>query len=149
MIDPITKEILEKLTFPKIDVSPPKVFSTKPILKNLNDLEKRFGISLTKSFGPDAWYTRKGYKTIAVGIVVALIVAISYKVYKKFLSKAARSCKQLEGEKKNECMKKFRDYAKKARITALEKSKGLCNKSKNPQNCINKINNKVLNLRGN
>jgi len=146
MIDPITEYILMDF---KIDVSPPKIFSTEPFLKNLNNIEKRLGISLTKSFDSDPWYTRKGYKAIAIGIIIALVIGLSYKVYKKFLSKATKSCKHLDNEKKNECINKFKNDAKKARILAIEKSKGLCTKSKDPQKCLTKINIKLNSLRGN
>jgi len=141
MIDPITKYILEVY-----DVSPPEAFKGVDFLKMINDLENKLGIPLTTNI-TDTWYTRKGYKAIGIGIVVGLISLLSYKVYKKYISKAARACKQFKGDQKNTCMEKHRGEAKKARIMALEKSKSLCAKSKDPKLCVAKIKHKIRKLK--
>jgi len=85
--------------------------------------------------------SNSGKAGIVVGIVA--IIAASYYVYKRFLSKAARSCKGLSGNQKTICITKFKIAGAKAAIQKLEQSKQLCRKNSNPENCVRSINMRI------
>lgn len=82
--------------------------------------------------------------TVTAGVIVsasaiALLVWLVGKFYKIKLSKAAKACKQYSGDKKKQCMKKFNTDAVKSKVSLLQKSKSVCNRSKNPEKCKAKI----------
>lgn len=80
---------------------------------------------------------------IAISVLIAAILTASYVVYKKYLSKAARVCKDYKGMKRKECIVKFEKEAIKAKISSLMKGLSLCNKSKDPVNCKSKLQQKI------
>jgi len=104
MIDPITEYILIKEFS---DTSNPS------FEQMVNGLSRHFlGVSAGKAF--------KGAAAITA------MIAISYKFYKDFLSKAAKACKGKKGEEKKDCMKKYKIEGKKKRLSLLMKAKTKC-----------------------
>ena len=82
---------------------------------------------------------------LAVGTaaMIASILFVSYKLYTRFLSKATRSCKGKSGVEKTSCINKFRREAQKERVKYLEQSIKHCSKTKNPEKCKTKVNQKI------
>ena len=83
-------------------------------------------------------------KGIGAGILAAIATYAAYKIYKRFLSKAARACKG--DADKSACMAKFKDQAKQAQIKELKKGVSACSKSSDPGKCKTVINNKIAKL---
>jgi hypothetical protein len=98
----------------------------------------------------DSW--KRGYDighkfgvadTMAVGVAVAAAVTLGYKVYKRFLSKAAKSCSGFSGDQKTNCMAKYKKQAMQQHITSMTKSLSSCSKTKDPGKCKSKIGTKI------
>jgi len=89
----------------------------------------------------------KSKEAIAAGAMALLIIAIGVLVYRKFMSKASKACKNYKGDEKNECLKKYREKAKQLKIQTLVKNRKACSKTKNPQKCVEKINKKIRGLK--
>jgi len=68
-------------------------------------------------------------------IVAAAIAAASYALYKRFLSKAARSCNSKSGAEKTLCMQQYKKKATQARIKNMQSQISKCNKTKDPAKC--------------
>jgi len=76
-------------------------------------------------------------------VVVAAALFAGAKAYKRFLSKAARACKEKGGVDKTRCMQKFKLDAKKAKIAAMQKGMSACSKTKDPSKCKAKLQGKI------
>lgn len=76
----------------------------------------------------------------------ALVSYAAYKIYKNYLSKAARSCSG--SADKSTCMKQFKNKAIQAQISKLSSGMGSCAKSKNPAKCKAAIQGKIAKLKG-
>jgi len=74
------------------------------------------------------------------GVAVALALGVAaYKLYKRFYSKAAKSCNKYSGKSKTICMAKYRvDSLKKAKSVLSKKSRE-CSKTKEPEKCKNEL----------
>lgn len=93
-------------------------------------------------------YAAKATPAIAVAAVIAAAAFAATKIYKNYLSKAAKACSTKKGDAKKICMNKFKLDAMKHRIVALNKGKGACKKSKDPKKCVKGIDNKISKLKG-
>ncbi|MGD2071934.1 MAG: hypothetical protein PVG65_00385 [Candidatus Thorarchaeota archaeon] len=89
-------------------------------------------------------------KQAAIGLGAAVLVSLaifgSYKVYKRFFSKAAKACRGLSGKDKSACMKKHKRDARMNQIKDLKASASFCSKSKDPAKCKAGISKKVAKL---
>jgi len=84
---------------------------------------------------------------LAAGVVAAAIIVGSYKIYKDYLSKAARACSKHKGLKKKECIATYKKGATQKRIGYLT-SRGIkCGKSKNPDKCKAKVHKELAKLK--
>lgn len=84
-----------------------------------------------------------------VGVTAIALVAI----YKKYLSKAAKFCRQKPPEERPPCLVRYQIDGRKAQLQKLKGMVGQCNKEENPKVCKEKvlkkahsINNKVQKL---
>ena len=73
--------------------------------------------------------------TIGASILVVMVALAAKKAYTSYLSKAARACRGLSGDKKNNCFQKFYVDAVKIEISELEAGKGACAATENPSKC--------------
>lgn len=80
-------------------------------------------------------------------VLTVALITLGYKIYKKFLSKAARTCKKFSGMKKTKCINEFKKDGIKAQISVLERGKSSCSKTRNPSACKVKIKEKVKKLK--
>ena len=82
-------------------------------------------------------------KEVAVAALIALVLAASYKVYRDYLSKAAKACKGKQGADKRNCMSEFKKKARKAKVMAMQKNISKCSRTKNPSECKRKLQAKI------
>ena len=75
--------------------------------------------------------------------MAALIATGAAKVYKSYLSKAARACRKGGATEKATCMKKYSIDNKKRHIQLLQQGKATCRFSKDPAKCTYKIDRKI------
>ena len=81
---------------------------------------------------------------IAATVVATLVILVSYKLYKTYLSKAAKACKgQATSELKKICLKKYKIEALKSQIKELTTGKSACKETKNPAKCAAKVDSKI------
>lgn len=82
------------------------------------------------------------------GLIVIELIAASYRLYKDVISKYGKKCNDFKhgsrGRKRCEALAKIK--AMEARIKALTEAKKFCNKSKDPQLCIAKLDSKIKDL---
>ena len=105
---------------------------------NLNNLE---GSDYLRHIQSDRFIRQGVYKGQTQGAMVvggiaaaALAAALAVKVYKNYLSKAARACKGKKGPDKQQCMRKAKVDAIKQKIMSLTKAQGAaCKKTKQPE----------------
>lgn len=111
---------------------------------------KTFGANARKNF--DMLYgTSKGggdgnLKMMLITGVVILVASVSFMLYRRYMSKAAKACSKLKGNNKTRCMELARKEANKIKVLTLQKNKKLCSNTKNPKKCIDKLNKKIHNL---
>jgi hypothetical protein len=84
---------------------------------------------------------------VGVTLLVGMGAFLSYKIYKRFLSKAARACKKLGSKEKTSCIVKYRINGYREQIKGLTAAKGLCNKTKKPKKCTSKIDLKIRKIK--
>jgi len=91
---------------------------------------------------------QSGLKSTEIaGIALAgLLIVISYKVYKSYMSKAAVMCKQFKGGEKKVCIVKYKNAGAKQRIELLTKNIAKCNMSKHPVRCKKKLQREIIRL---
>ena len=80
---------------------------------------------------------------LAAAAIAALVITASFKIYKRFLSKAARACNKFAGQSKTSCMNKYKRDALKAQVTELTKGKSKCSNTKDRAKCVQKIDKKI------
>lgn len=112
-------------------------------------LEAGFGAGWEKGYsaGEDVGLKMGATGGVAAAGVAALVITLAFKTYKRFLSKAARACKQFAFDAKTSCMNKYKRDALKAQVGELTKGKAKCSKSNNPTKCAEKINKKIHNVK--
>jgi hypothetical protein len=94
--------------------------------------------------GPQAKRFAKG---ASVAIMVAAASAAGQRIYKVYLSKAARQCSGLGGTQKRDCMVKFRKVGYQAKMNSYIKAKHDCGSSKDPQRCQRDLDTKIKKVR--
>ena len=77
---------------------------------------------------------------VQAAVAAALVIKAGTMAYKRFFSQAAKSCTGKSGSEKTDCIQKFKDKAKQAKVKTLRSGLGKCSKSKNPEKCKAKIN---------
>jgi len=86
------------------------------------------------------WETIEAKAGIIGGVALAtLAIAASYKIYKNYFSKAAKSCKGRTGSEKEACMTNYKTQAYKMQKMALDKSLSLADKTDSPKKFKQKI----------
>ena len=81
--------------------------------------------------------------TVAVGVLVALIAKLAYNAARLTWSEGHRECLKYKGNDKQKCLAKYKKAAAIKMIKVLTANKNKCNKAKDPQSCIAKIDAKI------
>lgn len=79
------------------------------------------------------------------------LLAVGYMIYRRYLSKAARACKTLQGPARTDCIKKFKVEAKTAEMNKLNSLKSSCGKETTPERkmkCAAKLQKRILKIQG-
>lgn len=129
-----------------------------PISTTMEQLEKAEAPSWWKhdiNKGKDTTFVLKKWakknpdktKKIGAGILAAIAIYAGYKIYKRFLSKAAKSCKDLSGAEKTTCINKFKKQALEGQEKELKKGLSACSKSSNPAKCKVIVNNRISKIK--
>lgn len=84
-------------------------------------------------------------KAVAIGVAAAAAITAGVIAYRKYLSKAARSCKGASN--KSQCMQAFRQKALKVKIQAMEAAKAKCTNTSKPYTCRSKIDEKIQKIK--
>jgi flagellar biosynthesis/type III secretory pathway protein FliH len=116
-------------------------------LKRSQEVGRQRGWQTGEEAGYETGMQTGATGAFAAAAIAALVITVSYKVYKRFLSKAARACKNLAGDAKTSCMNKYKRESLKAQVTELQKGRSICSKSKDPGKCTLKIDKKLHNIK--
>ena len=136
----IISKVVDKssITAPKPDVK--KAVSLRAnIDKAFNNLKQQAqsGTQAATSFV-------KAHPGAIAGVLLAVLaIYASVKIYKRFYSKAAKSCSSYKGIKKTTCMKKFQLTGYKAQLMDLKKAATQCGLTKDPEKCVKTIKSKM------
>jgi len=107
--------------------------------EDLNEFLLTFLVAVTGKTAYDIGFQDgMGYTAL-----VAAATAISYGVYKDYLSKAAKACKGKSGLEKQECMVKYKKKALQKRIEVLKKGLIDCKKTNKPDKCKKKVQDQI------
>lgn len=91
------------------------------------------------------WYKSKTAKIVAAGILSAAIIALAYKVYKKY--NTDQDCKNMKSGAKEVCLKRNKVRALKKEIEVLYQMQVKCSSSNNYKQCADKIDKKIESLK--
>jgi len=100
-----------------------------------------------KDIGTFATKHKRKSKIIGVTSLVAAGAAASHAVYKRYMTKAARSCSGKKGMDRRNCVVAFRKKALQAKVSALQSISGKCSQTKNPSSCKKKYDAKIKKIR--
>jgi len=101
------------------------------------------GVEHGEKYGGYKGYNRGVQNALTAVAIVAAVVTASYAIYKRFLSKAAKACKEKGGLEKTNCMVKYKKQAQAARIKELQAGMSRCEKSKDPSTCKLKLQKRI------
>ena len=138
----------KKITITKVAKEKPDIVrSVRQDTDLLYTKTKQFagkGFESTKKFGKKiAPHAKRFAVGGSVVVVVAAATAAGHRVYKVFLSKAARQCRGLGGPEKRECIVKFRKAGYQAKLNSYIKARNDCRSTKDPQRCVRHIDLKI------
>ena len=137
-LDYDNKNIVDKFA-PKPDTVKKGISLHARIIKSFDNLKQQAssGSNAVTSFV-------KAHPVGISGVLLAVLaIYVSAKIYKRFYSKAAKSCSSYKGQKKTICMKKFQLGGYKIQIEDLKKAADKCGMTKNPKKCITAIQIKI------
>jgi len=155
-MDPKIRAMLDsaKKAAAKVDLD----YDTKSVVRKFKPDTVKKGISLhariIKSFDNLKQQASSGTNAVTSfvkahpaeisGVLLAVLaIYVSSKLYKRFYSKAAKSCSKFKGSKKTICMKKFQITGYKTQLIDLKKAANKCGMTKNPKKCITAIQIKI------
>lgn len=135
----VIPNVVNKPSLPTPDVVKKSVGLRAQITKSFNNLKQQAssGTNAATSFV-------KAHPTEIAGVMLAVLaIYASVKIYKRFYSKAAKSCSTYKGQKKTICMKKFQLTGYKAQLMDLKKAATQCGLTKDPEKCVRTIKSKM------
>jgi hypothetical protein len=139
-------------TEPAVDPGKPKTTKTKPTspkedLGSVYTKTKEYaksGFKRVKTEVPKhAPIVKRYVKGASVAVLVAAATAAGHRIYKVYLSKAARQCRRLSGPERRSCIVKHRKAGLQAKLQSYSKAKGDCAGSKNPERCRRDLDTKI------
>jgi len=80
---------------------------------------------------------------LMLAFTAASLSMSAFNIYKQYLTRAARSCKDLPPKEKGICMLRYKLQGKKAQLSKLNGSMAQCNKAKKVELCKQKLVNKA------
>ena len=110
-------------------------FKETAVGEDLTDLIQESG-----NLGIDYMDTMNIVNNVGMG---AALILIAHTLYKRLLSKAAKSCQGLSSGAKDVCIQKFKIHAIESEINFLKSRISQCKKEKKPEKCKNKVNQRI------
>jgi len=80
--------------------------------------------------------------------IVLPTVALLSAIYKRYLSKAAKACRGKKSFERRLCVVSYKLMGRKSQILKVKQSIGSCSQEKNPDRCVEKMNNQVKKYNG-
>ena len=80
---------------------------------------------------------------IMLVLSVGGLLMTAYRLYKDYLTKAARACANLDPKEKRLCMLKYKIDGKRKQLVTLTSLLSKCRQTKNPDECLNKLRQKI------
>jgi len=120
-----------------------KVFDKRLMIGDLSDIGSELKMSQWNNQFGNASAALHGGTILTGTVIAALLALISRKIYKSYLSKAARSCKSTKGTQKIECLRKFQIDGIVASIKAIKSSRDVCKATNKPSSCIAKVEKRI------
>lgn len=78
--------------------------------------------------------------------VVIPLILLGIATYKRYMSRAAKECKNLKFGEKTRCMQKYESEAVRAEISTLKSNLNKCEKEKKPSLCRAKVDKRLISL---
>lgn len=84
-------------------------------------------------------------RAIAAGIAAAVIIALSIKMFRKYLTKVGKQCRNFKtgSQRYKACGAEVKVDARKEQIKLLNNKINLCKGSKEPSKCVSKVKEKI------
>jgi len=83
---------------------------------------------------------KRGEVLIGAGVAAVILVGVSIKAYKRYLTKIGKACKDYKsGFKYKLCATDVRIAGRKKQLSILSGKKGMCKDTKDPSKCKSKI----------
>jgi len=80
---------------------------------------------------------------VALVLSVGGLLMTAYRLYKDYLTRAARACANLDPKEKRLCMLRFKIDGKRRQLTALTSLLSKCRQTKKPDECVDKLRQKI------
>ena len=80
---------------------------------------------------------------VTLALSVGGLLMTAYRLYKDYLTKAARVCANLDPKEKRLCMLKYKIDGKRKQLTTLTSLVTKCRQTRNPDECLNKLRQKI------
>jgi len=152
---PTPSEVKAAATAPKStpETKSPKFKTTTPkedLLKGYSkgkELGKTSYAKLRSGATKHAPTAKRYLKGGSVVVLVAAASAAGHRVYKIYLSKAARQCKGFSGPERRNCIVRFKKAGLQAKMNAYVKARNDCPGSKNPEKCRSQLDIKIKKVR--
>jgi hypothetical protein len=135
----VIPNVVNKPPVPTQDIVKKSVGLRANITKSFNDLKQQ----ATSATNAATSFVKAHPSEIAGVMLAVLAIYASVKIYKRFYSKAAKSCSTYKGQKKTICMKKFQLTGYKAQLMDLKKAAAQCGLTKDPEKCVRTIKSKM------
>lgn len=83
-----------------------------------------------------------------IALSAASLIVSATNMFKQHFTKGARQCADLSDKERSLCMLRAKSMAKKVELAALKDATNKCKKTKNPEQCVNKIKGKYQKVAG-
>jgi hypothetical protein len=100
-------------------------------------------VGVTKHLPASKRYLKRG----SIVVLIAAATAAGHRLYKIYLSKAAKQCKGFSGPERRSCIVKFKKAGLQGKMNAYVKAKNDCAGSKNPERCRSQLDIKIKKVR--
>lgn len=104
-------------------------------------------IGMHQAFGKIIIDLTKGEAVVGAAIAYSALVMLAFKLYLEHKDKFIKQCRNFKGPRKNMCIAEAKAKAKVIELKTLMTKKKLCNNSKNPKICNDKISKKIQEIK--
>jgi len=95
----------------------------------------------------EAYLDKIQQEQIALVLSIGGLLMTAYRLYKDYLTRAARACANLDPKEKRLCMLKYKIDGKRKQLATLTSLVAKCRQTKNPDECLDKLRQKIESCR--